>query len=93
MALDGKITKTERDGDDVLLHLAPYTSTHDTRTGTSITVHHEPGQPRLRLKNPSWTPHRGDKIWGSASNVFIVSGGTSFPYTRENTTTITQKWS
>lgn len=65
MSLDATILSVERDGADLVLTLGPRIDDAD-KLSTA-------GQPRMRIRNATWTPEPGMDLWGGGSSVQIVT--------------------
>ena len=94
MALDGRITKTERVPEGVRITLGPREAFDYVAENGEIARSYEsiPGQSSMLIVDATFEPLVGDLIWGGADLVEINSGGIPFPYRREGYTKLIENW-
>lgn len=84
MSISGFIANVERDGENIVLHLAEV----QRASGYSDPV----GQPRLTILKATWVPPIGAIIWGGSDSVRIESRPAR-EYDRIGYTKLREQWS
>jgi len=90
VAIDAVIRDVVRDGDALPLDLEPrrYRPEVAARCGYHFSI---PGQSRLYIDNPTWTPQPGMAIWGGDSSVEIVNATEPQWYVRTSYTRMQER--
>ena len=94
MALDAIITATRPHAEGIEIELGPRPAGEYMSQGGELAYSPAsiPGQDKMVIVNPTWTPHVGDQLWGGSRSAVLESGGISFPYKRQGYTRLVQDW-